>query len=74
MLEKMPMIETFNTSSIDYSTFVTIFYNLAEVDEFVKSVKAHDGVKIGIMNELLAIQSRLKEQIIRWVSLHYTRN
>ena len=71
VLDKMPRIEIFNTSSEKYSTFVTIFDNLAQSDEFVKFVEALDGVKsvkMGIMKELIVIQSWLRDQITKRTS------
>ncbi|MDG6905691.1 MAG: AsnC family transcriptional regulator [Nitrososphaerota archaeon] len=71
VLNKMPRIEIFNTSSEKYSTFVTIFDNLAQADEFMKFVQSLDGVKsvkMGIMKELIVIQDWLRKQLNKQIS------
>jgi DNA-binding Lrp family transcriptional regulator len=71
VLDRMPRIEIFNTSAEQYSTFVTIFDNLAEADELMKFVKALDGVmsvKMSIMKQLILIQTWLKQEIVKRIS------
>ncbi len=71
VLDEMPRIEIFNTSPLQYSTFVTIFDNLAEADEFLKFVQGLDGVmsvKMEIMRELILIQSWLRQEVTKRIS------
>jgi len=59
--------EVSNTNSEQYSTYVTIFDNLAQADEFAAWLKGQDGVeivKMGIMKDLVVIQDWLHEQLL----------
>ncbi|MDG6905173.1 MAG: hypothetical protein JRN20_05230 [Nitrososphaerota archaeon] len=68
LLSKGKRIELANTSAREYSTFVTVFDNLSEADEFVEAIRALDGVekvKIGVMKELIMVQDWLRDEIGR---------
>jgi len=71
VLSKAPRIEIFNTSSKQHSTFVTMFDNLIEVDEFDKWIRTLEGVKnvkMGVMKELIIVQDWLRDEIGRRIS------
>lgn len=71
IISKVARIEIFNTSSKQHSTFVTMFDNLSEADEFAKWIRSLDGVetvKMGIMKELIVVQNWLKDEIGRRLS------
>ena len=68
ILSKVKRIELANTSSKQYSTFVTLFDNLAESDDFIGWIGGLDGVKsvsMGIMRELLVVQKWLQEEVTK---------
>ncbi|MCL4518583.1 MAG: AsnC family transcriptional regulator [Thaumarchaeota archaeon] len=68
LLSKVKRIELANTSAREYSTFVTVFDNLSEADEFVEAIRGLDGVvkvKIGVMKELIVVQDWLRDEIGR---------
>ena len=68
ILSKVKRIELANTSSNQYSTFVTLFDNLAESDDFIGWIGGLDGVKsvsMGIMRELLVVQKWLQEEVTK---------
>jgi len=71
VLSKVPRIEIFNTSSKQHSTFVTMFDNLIEADEFDKWIRTLEGVKnvkMGVMKELIIVQDWLRAEIGRRIS------
>jgi DNA-binding Lrp family transcriptional regulator len=66
ILAKTARTELANTSSKQYSTFVLLFENLSEADDFTKWIKGLDGVesvKMGVMKELIVVQDWLREEI-----------
>jgi DNA-binding Lrp family transcriptional regulator len=66
VLSKVRRIELANTSGKQYSTFVTVFDNLSESDDFMKWVRALEGVKsvkMGIMKDLIVVQDFLRKQV-----------
>ena len=68
ILSKVKRIELANTSSKQYSTFVTLFDNLAESDDFIDWISGLDGVNsvsMGIMRELLVVQKWLREEVTK---------
>lgn len=68
ILSKCKRIELANTSSEQYSTFVTLFDNLAESDDFIGWISDLDGVKsvsMGIMKELIVVQKWLQEEVTK---------
>ena len=68
ILSKVKRIELANTSSKQYSTFVTLFDNLAESDDFIGWISGLDGVNsvsMGIMRELLVVQKWLQEEVTK---------
>ncbi|MHB1492957.1 MAG: AsnC family transcriptional regulator [Thermoplasmataceae archaeon] len=68
ILSKVKRIELANTSSNQYSTFVTLFDNLAESDDFIGWIGGLDGVKsvgMGIMRELLVVQKWLQQEVTK---------
>ncbi|MHB1470564.1 MAG: AsnC family transcriptional regulator [Thermoplasmataceae archaeon] len=68
ILSKVKRIELANTSSKQYSTFVTLFDNLAESDDFIGWIGGLDGVKsvsMGIMKELIVVQKWLQEEVTK---------
>ncbi len=72
VINKMPRIEIFNTNSPQYSTFVAMFDNLTQADEFTKFIQGLDGVsslKMGIMKDLIVIQTWLRKEIGRRISV-----
>ena len=68
ILSKVKRIELANTSSKQYSTFVTLFDNLAESDAFIGWISGLDGinsVSMGIMRELIVVQNWLQEEVTK---------
>ncbi len=68
ILSKCKRIELANTSSEQYSTFVTLFDNLAESDDFIGWISDLDGVKsvsMGIMKELIVVQKWMQEEVTK---------
>jgi len=68
ILSKVKRIELANTSSKQYSTFVTLFDNLAESDDFIDWISDLDGVNsvsMGIMRGLLVVQKWLQEEVTK---------
>jgi len=66
ILAKTARTELANTSSKQYSTFVLLFENLSEADDFTKWIERLDGVesvKMGVMRELIVVQDWLREEI-----------
>jgi len=66
VLSKVRRIELSNTTANRYSTFVMVFDNLSEADEFVQRVKGIDGVttvRMGIMKDLIVVQDWLREEV-----------
>ncbi len=66
ILSKVKRIELANTSSKQYSTFVTLFDNLPESDAFIGWISGLDGinsVSMGIMRELIVVQNWLQEEV-----------
>ena len=66
ILSKVKRIELANTSSKQYSTFVTLFDNLAESDAFIGWISGLVGinsVSMGIMRELIVVQNWLQEEV-----------
>ncbi len=71
VLFKVPRIELSNTNSKQHSTFVTVFDNLSQADDFAKWIEGFDGVrrvKLGIMKDLIVVQDWLKDEIGRRVA------
>ena len=71
VLSKVPRIEISNTNSKQHSTFVTMFDNLSEADEFAKWIRSLHGaksVKMGIMKELIVVQDWLSDEVRQRVS------
>ena len=71
VLSKVPRIEISNTGSKQHSTFVTMFDNLSEADEFAKWIRSLHGaksVKMGIMKELIVVQDWLSDEVRQRVS------
>ncbi len=68
ILSRARRIELANTSSRQYSIFVSLFDNLAEPDDFVGWINGLDGVKsvsMGIMKDLIVIQKWMRDEIIK---------
>ena len=68
VLSKVRRIELVNTSARQYSTFVMVFDNLSEADEFIKWIRGLDGVKsvsMGVMKALIVVQDWLREEILK---------
>ena len=68
ILSKVKRIELANTSSKQYSTFVTLFDNLAESDDIIGWISGLDGVNsvsMGIMRELIVVQKWLQEEVTK---------
>jgi len=66
VLSKVQMIELANTSAGQYSTFVTVFDNYSQVDEFIKWIRELEGVKsvrMGIMKDLIVVQDWLRREV-----------
>lgn len=68
ILSKVKRIELANTSSKQFSTFVTLFDNLAESGDFTSWISGLEGVEsvsMGIMKELIVVQKWLQEEIVK---------
>ena len=68
ILSRVRRIELATTSPRQYSTFVTLFDNLAESDDFINWINGLEGVKrvsMGIMKELIIEQKWLQKEIIK---------
>jgi DNA-binding Lrp family transcriptional regulator len=72
VLSKIQRIELANTTDKQYSTFVTIFDNLSEADEFILWVRGLEGVtsvKMGIMRKLIVVQDWMRDKVRECSSL-----
>jgi DNA-binding Lrp family transcriptional regulator len=66
ILAKVGRIELANTTGNQYSTFVTLFDNLSQADDFLSWIENLVGVqsaKMGIMNELIVVQDWLRRKV-----------
>jgi DNA-binding Lrp family transcriptional regulator len=66
VLSKLHRTELANTSSQQYSTFVTAYDNLSQADDTANWIGSLDGVnsvKMGIMRELIVVQDWLRDEI-----------
>ena len=66
ILSRVRRIELANTGPGHYSTFVTLFDNLAESDDFISWINGLEGVKsvsMGIMKDLIVLQKWMQDEI-----------
>jgi DNA-binding Lrp family transcriptional regulator len=66
VLSRTPRTELANTSSKQYSTFVMLFENLSEADDFtnwIMSLQGVESVKMGVMRGLVVVQDWLRDEI-----------
>jgi DNA-binding Lrp family transcriptional regulator len=75
ILSKTPRTELANTASRQYSTFVMLFDNLSEADDFTKWITGLDGVesvRMGIMKDLIVVQDWLRDEIAKRIGTDTT--
>lgn len=66
VLSKARRVDLSNTTSERHSTFVMVYDNLTEADEakaWIGALEGVEGVKMGVMKELIVVQDWLRDEI-----------